>query len=101
MWTVCPSRAPNWSIKYIYLSSYLSLHRHIYFWNTLPQSVIDAKDVRQFEIRLNKYWEHQDVEFEYKASIQNKENTGNHTEIEVDIVAESQRPQAQIVNDLT
>jgi hypothetical protein len=30
-------------------------------WNTLPQSVIDAKDVRQFEIRLDKYWEHQDV----------------------------------------
>ena len=44
-------------------------------WNTLPQSVIDAKDVRQFEIRLDKYWEHQDVKFEYKASIQNKENT--------------------------
>ena len=63
-----------------------------YLWNTLPQSVIDAKDVRQFEIRLDKYWEHQDVK--YKASIQNKENTGNHTEIsciteevEVDIVA--------------
>ena len=53
-----------------------------------------CKDVRQFEIRLDKYWEHQDVKFEYKASIQNKENTGNHTEIscikeeiEVDIVA--------------
>jgi hypothetical protein len=36
----------------------------------------------------------------YKVSIQNKENTGNHTEIscikeevDVDIVAESQRPQ--------
>ena len=50
--------------------------------------------------RYYKYWEHQDVKFEYKASIQNKENTGNHTEIsciteevEVDIVAESQRPQ--------
>jgi hypothetical protein len=58
------------------------------------------KDVRQFEIRLDKYWEHQDVKFEYKASIQNKENTRNHTEIscikeevEVDIVAESQHPQ--------
>jgi hypothetical protein len=47
-----------------------------YLWNTLPQSVIDAKDVRQFEIRLDEYWEHQDVKFEYKASIQNKENTG-------------------------
>ena len=64
------------------------------------QSVIDAKHVRQFEIGLDKYSEHQDVKFEYKASIQNKENTGNHTEIsctkeevEVDIVAECQRPQ--------
>ena len=68
-------------------------------WNTLPQSVIDAKDVRQFEIRLDKYWEHQDVKFEYKANIQNKDNTWNHTEIsyiteevEVDIVVENQRP---------
>ena len=44
----------------------------------MEYSVIDAKDVRQFEIKLDKYWEHQDVKFEYKASIQNKENTGNH-----------------------
>jgi hypothetical protein len=48
--------------------------------------------------RYHKYWEHQDVKFEYKSSIQNKENTGNHTkisciteEVEVDIVAESHR----------
>ena len=75
-------------------------NRIVDLWNTLPQSVIDAKDVRQFEIRLDKHWEHPDVKFEYKASIQNKENTGNYTEIsyikeevEVDIVAESQRPQ--------
>jgi hypothetical protein len=75
-------------------------NRIIDLWNTLPQSVIDAKDVRQFAIWLDKYWEHQDVKFEYKASIQNKENTGNHTdinciteEVEVDIVVESQRPQ--------
>jgi hypothetical protein len=52
------------------------------------------------DLNQHQYWEHQDVKFEYKASIQNKENTGNHTEIsyikeevEVDIVAESQRPQ--------
>jgi hypothetical protein len=37
--------------------------------HTNQQSVIDAKDVRQFEIRLNKYWKHQDVKIEYKASI--------------------------------
>jgi hypothetical protein len=84
----------------INLRKFSFTNRIVDLWNTLPQSVIDAKDARQFEIRLHKYWEHQDVKFEYKASIQNKENTGNHTEIscikeevEVDIVAESQRPQ--------
>ena len=84
----------------INLRKFSFTNRIVDLWNTLPQSVIDAKDVRQFEIRLDKYWEHQVVKFEYKASIQKKENTGNHTEIsyikeeaEVDIVAESQRPQ--------
>jgi hypothetical protein len=84
----------------INLRKFSFTNRIVDLWNTLPQSVIDAKDVRQFEIRLDKYWEHQDVKFEYKASIQNKENTRNHTEIscikeevEVDIVAESQHPQ--------
>ena len=33
-------------------------NRIVDLWNTLPQSVIDAKDVRQFEIWLDKYWEH-------------------------------------------
>jgi hypothetical protein len=60
-----------------HITSEASANKIVDLWNTLPQSVIDAKDVRQFEIRLDKYWEHQDVKFEYKASIQNKENTGN------------------------
>ena len=84
----------------INLRKFSFTNRIVDLWNTLPQSAIDAKYVRQFEIRLDKYWEHQDVKFEYKASIQNEENTGNHTEIsciteevEVDIVAESQRLQ--------
>jgi hypothetical protein len=84
----------------INLRKFSFTNRIVDLWNTLPQPVIDAKDVRQFEIRLDKYWERQDVTFECKASIQNKENTGNHTEIsyikeevEVALVAESQRPQ--------
>ena len=59
----------------INLRKFSLTNRMVDLWNTLPQSVIDAKDVRQFEIRLDNYWEHQDVKFEYKASIQNKENT--------------------------
>ena len=53
----------------INLRKFSFTNRIVDLWNTLPQSVIDAKDVRQFEIRLDKYWEHQDVKFEYKASI--------------------------------
>jgi hypothetical protein len=43
-------------------------NRIVDLWNTLPQSVIDAKDVRQFEIRLDKYWEHQDVNLSTKPA---------------------------------
>ena len=90
-------------------------------WNHLEDNVVCAKTVEGFSSALqplsfqciynrdrflhfkdtDKYWEHQDVKFEYnEANIQNKENTGNHTEIscikeevEVDIVTESQCPQ--------
>jgi hypothetical protein len=65
----------------INLRKFSFINKIVDLWNTLPQSLIDAKDVRQFEIKLDKYWEHEDVKFEYKTSIQNKENTGNHTEI--------------------
>jgi hypothetical protein len=47
----------------INLSKFSFTNRIVDLWNTLPQSVIDAKDVRQFEIRLDKYWERQDVKF--------------------------------------
>ena len=67
---------------------------------SLPQSVIDAKDVRQFEAMLDKYWEQQDQKFNLKADIVIREYTGNHTgksryldHEEVDIVAESQHPE--------
>jgi hypothetical protein len=41
----------------INLRKFSFTNRIVDLWNTLPQSVIDAKDVRQFEIRLDKYWE--------------------------------------------
>ena len=34
----------------------------------MEYSVIDAKDVRQFEIKLDKYWEHQDVNLSTKPA---------------------------------
>jgi hypothetical protein len=34
-------------------------------WNDLPQELIQAKTVKSFEILLDKYWENQEVEFDY------------------------------------
>ena len=48
---------------------------------TQLQLVIETKDVRQFKINMDKYLEHQDVKFDFKANIQNKKQFGNHTEI--------------------
>ena len=78
---------------------YSFTNRIVDLWNSLPQEVINAKDVRQFEALLDKFWEDQEVKYNFKADIATRE-TGNHAgklkhsdQEEVDIVAESQRPQ--------
>ena len=39
-------------------------------WNNLPQHVIDAPTVKEFEIRLDKYWEDQPLMFDdFQADI--------------------------------
>ena len=39
-------------------------------WNSLPDNVVNAKDVKQFEYELDKFWENQKVKYDdYKAKI--------------------------------
>ena len=61
-------------------------------WNSLPNEVINAKTVKNFEIALDKHWKHQDIIFNHNAEINTQ--TGNHNNSrnqpdtsEVDIVA--------------
>jgi hypothetical protein len=61
-------------------------------WNRLPNEVIHAKTVKNFEIALDKHWEHQDVKFNHNAEINTQTGSHkseiNHSEnAEVDIVA--------------
>ena len=39
-------------------------------WNSLPEHIIEAKDVKSFEIGLDKHWENQDLMYmDHKAKI--------------------------------
>jgi hypothetical protein len=39
---------------------YTFVVRIVEIWNSLPESVIQAKTVKQFEIGLDEHWKHQD-----------------------------------------
>jgi hypothetical protein len=64
-------------------------------WNSLPNEVIAAKTVKQFEISLDKHWEHQEEKYDYTGNISTQSKPRSHgktkinmEEIEADIVAE-------------
>jgi len=46
-------------------------------WNSLPNSVVDACTVNAFKARLDKFWQHQLVTFDFTADLT---DTGNRSE---------------------
>ena len=73
--------------------------KYVEIWNSLPESVIQAKTVKQFEIGLDEYWKHQESKYGFTANINIRSNSGsdvkspiNDVDLEVDIMATSQRP---------
>ena len=45
-------------------------------WNDLPDNVVGAPSVKSFEKRLDKYWEVQEMKFDYKADFVYSANRG-------------------------
>ena len=43
--------------------------RIVKYWNSLPNCVIQAPSINSFENRLDKFWQHQNIRFDYSASI--------------------------------
>jgi len=43
--------------------------RIVNIWNSLPNSVVDANSVNAFKARLNKFWLHQKVMFDFTADL--------------------------------
>ena len=55
-------------------------------WNSLPEQVITAPTLNTFKNRLDKFWDNQEIKYDYKASLYT--GTGNVTIIE-DTIEES------------
>jgi len=51
--------------------------RIVNIWNSLPNSVVDASTVNAFKARLDKFWSHQAVKFDFTADLT---GTGNRSE---------------------
>ena len=51
------------------IRKYYFTNRIVETWNSLPNEVINAKSVKQFEINLDKHWETQDIRYNYEADI--------------------------------
>jgi hypothetical protein len=79
-------------IKTSNVRKYTFVVRIVEIWNRLPESVIQAKTVKQFEIGLDEHWKHQECKYDFTANINIRSNSGSDVDLEADIVATRQRP---------
>ena len=65
----------NHSFHYDLRKAFFSTHI-ANIWNRLPNSVVDAYTVNAFKARLDKFWQHQLVKFDFTADLT---GTGNRS----------------------
>ena len=51
------------------LRKYYFTNRAVNIWNSLPNHVVLSDTVNTFKSRLDKFWQHQDVIYDFKAEI--------------------------------
>ena len=71
-------------------------HRIINTWNSLPENVISAKDMKIFEHRLDKYWKDQDLLYNYESNLTTGEEIEIDEEKELSIVVDGQRSETDL-----
>ena len=60
----------NYSITFHYDTQKYSFCAHIVnIWNSLPNSVVDVDTVCLFRARLDKFWMHQEVIYDFAADL--------------------------------
>jgi len=62
-WPLIPSRGLSAIAEFL-----------VNIWNSLPNTVVDVDTVKLFKSRLDKFWMHQEVKYDYIAELT---GTGN------------------------
>jgi hypothetical protein len=52
--------------------------RVVDIWNSLPEEIIVAKTVKDFEIGLDNHWKHQECKYDFSMDINIRSKTGCH-----------------------
>jgi len=60
------------------LGQFYFTDRVVDHWNSLPNWVVTANNINGFKKRLDQYWQHQDIIYNFRAQI---EGTGNRSEM--------------------
>ena len=63
------------------LRKYSFTQRTVKIWNNLPSKVVSAPTIKQFESRLDKFWENQPRKYDYSQEIQIITNTTGHDQV--------------------
>jgi len=68
----------NWLII-LFIMTYANIFsaRIVNIWKSLPNSIVDASTVNAFKARLDKFWSHQAVKYDFTADLT---GTGNRSE---------------------
>jgi len=66
------------SLIILFIMTYTSIFSAsiVNIWNSLPNSIVDASTVNAFKARLDKFWLHQAVKYDFTADLT---RTGNRS----------------------
>ena len=65
-----------------HISKFSFSNRIILLWNSLPDNIVSSTTLNTFKVRLDKFWENQDVRYNRKADIL---ITGSRSKVELTV----------------
>ena len=65
------------NVKYDMRKFYFT-NRVVDYWNSLPNCVVTASNTKTFKTRLDQYWQHRDIIYDFRVQIH---GTGSQSEV--------------------
>ena len=62
-----------------YLRKFYFTNRVVNAWNSLPDHVVLSETINTFKSRLDKFWQHQDMIYDFQAQLHGPESRSLHS----------------------